>query len=217
MTFTVQPIPVGSRLVDSAAAQWSASDCATLKAHGVDGVIGYFESLTPQKVLNILNAGLGLSFVGYARKPMTWDPSAQMGADDAGAAITKVAALASACGFDPAGLVQSLDLEGCRGNVDQTTAYVTAFGQVTMSQGKQPGGLYVGDSQPLDGAQLYAISTINHYWKSFSRVPEVTCGWQVIQLWKSQPAPGGLPFEVDYNVAQMDWHDRQSTWLKAAA
>lgn len=210
---TVQKVPVGARLVDSAAAQWSLSDCVTLKSNGVDGVVAYFESLTPAKLTNLTDAGLGVAIVGYARKPLSWTPNAQVGDMDAQHALLATNALATALGFDPSGLIQWCDLEGVNGSGQQVVDYLTAFGS-RVDTVKQIGGCYEGADQPLDGQALWSIPTIHAYWCSFSDVPKIPGGYVMVQLWDSQPAPGGLGFEVDFDFAQKDRLGRQATWLK---
>ena len=169
--------------------------CAALKAAGIGFAVRYLGSLGALETNAILNSGLGLMTVGYSRAP-GWVPTAGMGAADGMQDVQH---------YHNAGLMVGstvwIDLEGCAGTVDQATGWIEERATVLHSAGMDV-GLYVGAYQPLGATQLYALPSIDRYWRSLSSgVPEPACGWSMVQLYKTVVIGGT---EVDVDVVQYD-------------
>lgn len=180
----------------------SGTSASALRAAGMHFAIRYLGSLEAAEVQHILEAGLALMPVTYSRAP-GWQPTGELGLEDGMLAAGR----ADAAGF-PSGVTVWCDLEGASGDVDTTTAYVNAWAGVVRDAGFDP-GLYVGSGQALDGAQLYALA-VDRYWRSFSKVPEPTCGWCMLQLYKTTIVAG---VGVDVDVVQYDYRARVPNWL----
>jgi hypothetical protein len=176
---------------------------AALRAAGMRFAVRYLGSLKGDEVSSILKAGLALMPVTYSRAS-GWTPTGELGQEDGSSAVAD----AKAAGF-PAGVTVWCDLEGCAGTVETTSAYVNAWAGVVRDAGFDP-GLYVGSGQALDGAQLYALA-VDRYWRSFSQVPDPTCGWSMIQLYKTVTVAGT---SVDVDVIQYDYRARLPNWLE---
>jgi hypothetical protein len=178
---------------------------AGLKADSIAGSIRYLGSLTQTERDIILTAGLGLDVVTYSRSP-GWAPSPGLGQSDG---VTDLHHLSDA-GI-PTGVTVWIDLEGCHGDEKGAADWVDERSGVLANAGYEV-GVYVGYDQPLDGGLLYALPQVTRYWKSLSKVPEPTCGWSLIQLYKSVTIAGVW---VDVDVIQYDYQSRVPTVLVA--
>ncbi len=173
--------------------------CATLRQAGISFVVRYLGAISQAERDNILAAGLALSVVTYSRAE-GWLPTSGMGTADG---ETDLAHLAAA-GI-PVGATVWIDLEGCGGAASAAMEWVNERAAV-LAEGGYDVGLYVGSFQPLSAEQLYAIPTVDRYWRSLSSgVPEPACGWSMIQLWPTTTIGGT---EVDVDVVQQDHKGR---------
>jgi hypothetical protein len=203
----VQPIPVGARLADTITVLTDTT-CKALKAAGMDGVVRYWETLTPAEVQNILDASLGLSVCGYSRAP-GWVPSAALGTQDGYDELAKAQALFGQVMED---MDLWIDLEGCAGPSEATSEYLQAAGAALTSHLARA-GVYVGDDPGgLDGPGLYAPAAITGYWRSPSIVPEPACGYSRSQLWPTV-FRGGVSVDIDF--CGSDRRGRVGTWIVA--
>jgi hypothetical protein len=196
----VRPATFPSMYVD-ADRVFSDADLSTLWAYGIRGIIGYLGLVTKADVARYLDNGFEFLPVTFARKPDSWTPSAALGAADGAQDLALLAELAL-----PVGHHLAHDLEGCKGPAPLTAAWLDARSRAIVVACAAHPMLYVGaEDGGLSGAELYARPYYDLYWKSFSSVPEPTCGWGMIQLYKSIPLAGG---EVDVDVPCFDYRDR---------
>lgn len=205
MTWTVAPIPVGTRLVDTVAA-YTTEFLDALVAAKVDGPIMYLGgNATPSAIAGAHARGMGVVFVNFSHKE-GWLPSVQLGQSDAAQSVRLLTTL----GVPTEGLVDWCDLEGCGGD---PTGYLDAWCATVAQQGRIA-GLYVGAGGLLSAQQLYALP-FTRYWQSESEVPAPACGFCQWQLYSHpQSTVGGVP--VDFDFAGEDKRGRFATWLVAA-
>lgn len=169
-------IPVGVQLVDTDTVV-SAAVAAALKTQGVAGVIRYLSRSIPQhpgdlsaaEIAAIRGAGLGVMAVQHVAPARRWAPSKALGEQYGLAAVAN----ARGCGL-PEGMTIALDLEDpmpCA--AADTIAYVNAWCGAVAGEGYET-MLYVGPNCGLDSHQLYWRLACRLYWKSASRVPDVS-------------------------------------------
>lgn len=169
--------------------------------NGMRFAVRYLGSLTVAERDDILGAGLALSCVTYSRAP-GWMPTPGMGTADGARDVSNL----HAAGI-PQGATAWIDLEGVdpSATVDDVATWVTERGACLRAAGYDV-GLYVGYQQPLNGAQLYALPNVDRYWRSLSQgVPEPSCGWSMLQLYKTTLIAG---VQVDVDVVEYDHRDR---------
>ena len=184
--------------------QLSANNAKALVGHGFSFVVRYLGGMTPEELATLLKAGLAVMPVTYSRRA-GWTPSAVLGQQDGDKAVAELHRL----GF-MTGVTVWLDLEGCAGPADATTAWVNAWAAKVASAGFQP-GLYVGAQSGLTEEGLWKLSVVR-YWRSCSRVPEpANCGFCQTQLYPPNVTVGGV--KVDVDVIHEDWKGRLPTWL----
>lgn len=176
----------------------NATSAAALKAAGMRFAIRYLGSITPIELAEILGAGLVFMPVTFSRAP-GWVPTAAMGTSDGQTDVQHIKALGL-----PSGCTVWIDLEGAIGSASTVSAWVNARAQVIRLSGYDV-GLYVGYGSVLDSAQLYALAEVDRYWKSLSDVPTPTCGFSMMQLWKTTVVAG---VSVDVDCIQYDYNDR---------
>lgn len=198
----VQPIPVGTRLIDTVA-DMGPSALAAARDCGAEGIIAYLGgNLTRDLIANAFALRLGIVPVNFSRGN-AWAPSAQLGELDATTSTKRLVDL----GVPTVGLYDWIDLEGCGSD---PTAYLNACGRIVADQGRKA-GLYVGSGGLLSGAQLYALPAFTGYWRSLSRgIPEPQCGFMLSQVYPSTMCGGTL---VDFDFAARDFEGRAATWL----
>jgi hypothetical protein len=171
-------IPLDAVAAAAAAARYSfciryVSRTQTLRdGHARDGTA----DLSQDEAAAILAAGMAVMAVQHP-PPAGWSPTAALG--------SRYGQFAAECAGQaglPAGVNIWLDLEGVAAGsaAADVIGYCNAwFGEVAAS-GYVP-GLYVGSDCGLDGDQLFSLAT-RHYWKSCSRVPDVTRrSYQLVQ------------------------------------
>ncbi len=193
----VKPAPFPALGVDCITVLDSTSASA-LKAAGMQFAIRYLGSVTLTELNSILGAGLLFMPVTFSRAP-GWIPTAAMGQADGKLDVQQLKALGV-----PATCTVWIDLEGATGSPATVAAWVNARASVVRLAGYDV-GLYVGYGSVLDSTQLYALAQIDRYWKSLSDVPTPTCGFSMMQLWKTTTVAG---VEVDVDVIQYDYNDR---------
>lgn len=202
MTWTVRPIPVGTKLVDTTT-ELTPPRLNSLRAQGVEGVIAYLGgNLTPALLSACEVACIGVVPVNFSREP-GWPPSVQLGESDAQNSVRRLSAL----GVPTEGLYDWCDLEGAGGD---PTGYLNAWAAIVADGGRKA-GLYVGAGGLLTGPELYALPGFTGYWRSLSRgIPEPQCGFMLSQLYPTTTCAG---VEVDYDFACHDFEGRSATWL----
>lgn len=195
----VQPAPFPALGFDTTTVM-DASRVQGLKAAGMVFAIRYLGSLTSNEVAVILGGGLGLMPVTYSRMP-GWSPTAEMGTEDGNLDVQHL----TAAGL-PKGCTVWIDLEGVSptATAADTAAWVNARATVIRQAGYDV-GLYVGSADLLSAQQLYALAQIDRYWHSLSDVPTPSCGFALIQLYKTITLAGT---EVDIDTVQYDYKDR---------
>lgn len=198
----VVEIPVGARLFDTIA-QWTPGALRAAKDAGADGVEMYLGgNASTEAIANAHGLGLGVAFVNYSRAP-GWAPSPTIGEGDATTSLLRLTKL----GVPTEGLVDACDLEEPgAGDLD---GYVEAWCKVVGDQGRLAGA-YVGAGLGRTGAQIYGWPFVR-YWRACSIVPDVGCGWALIQLYPGNLQRGGL--QVDIDVACQDFRGRSWTWV----
>lgn len=205
--------PIGVRGGIDTAARLDAKHCALLKSDGVTFVVRYL-SLHAPSVLDltkgerdaILNAGLGLMVVQHVRFE-GWSPTAELGAEDAAAAIHHARELEL-----PNGSVLWCDLEGMNAasTNEDAIAYENAWSRAVLLAHYDP-GVYIGAGVPLTSLELFKRFVARRYWRSQSNVPDVASrGYQMVQLFPSITM-AGIP--VDVNFAQSDHKGSRPTMI----
>lgn len=129
------------------------------------------------EVNNILKAGLKLLVVQHV-KADGWVPTKVMGESYG----INAAAFASTCGVR-SGTSLYLDLEGIKKGTPKKDIidYCNAWYEKVLAGGYTP-GIYIGYNVWLTGDELYTELKFQHYWKSFSKVPDVTTrGYEMVQ------------------------------------
>lgn len=202
----VIPAPFPSMGFDSVTAM-DAVRAPALKAAGLNFSVRYLGSVTPAEVQIILDAGLLFSPVTYSRSP-GWLPTSEMGISDGAQDVAHLQALGL-----PQGCTVWIDLEGVSltATLQDLTDWINNRSLAIKNAGFDV-GLYVGASDILDSAQLYALPYINRYWRSLSEVPSPTCGFAMMQLYKSVIIANTL---VDVDVIQYDFQDRLPLMVSA--
>jgi hypothetical protein len=195
----IQPAPFPALGIDCVTVL-DATSAAALKAAGMQFAIRYLGSVTASELEAILDAGLFFMPVTFSRGG-GWVPTAAMGASDGQQDVQHLKALGIITGC-----TVWIDLEGVdpATPADVVSAWVNARAAVLKSAGFDV-GLYVGANCILSSEQLYALPTVDRYWKSLSKVPEPTCGFAMYQLYKTVTVAG---VEVDVDCIQYDWQGR---------
>lgn len=175
-----------------------AGYAAGLKAAGMSFCCRYLGSLTATEAAAIWAASLAIMPVTFGG----WQPTPGWGIAAGGMHVRQ----AMGAGI-PAGTTIWLDLEADKADAASTIVGINDWaGEVKA--GGYDAGLYVGAGQPLNGQQLYALA-VDRYWKSFSTVPQPTCGWSMIQLYHTVTIAGA---NVDVDVLQYDYNGRLPNW-----
>lgn len=182
----------------------TASQCAALRARGFSFACRYLGGLTPDELATILAGGLAVFPVTYSRKP-GWVPTPGMGAADGKAAVTRAKYLKL-----PAGTTVWLDLEGCSGSADATTAWVNEWAAAIIAAGFDP-GLYVGYSPGgLDENALWKLK-VDRYWRAPFALEPARCGPCMFQLYPLNTKVEGV--NVDVDVIGHDRLNRVPNWV----
>ncbi len=192
---------VGARGTDSVTLI-TATSAAAFKASGIDFVIQYLGSLTPQGVQDIVGAGLALMVVTYADK------------FNGAQTVAELRTLGL-----PEGCTVWLDVEsiGPSVTVESLTNQINDWAAAVKAAGFMP-GLYVGVGAQLTSAELYQLSVVR-YWHSLSIVLDrngapaaPACGWSMFQLYPTTTWHG---VSVDMDFCQQDYHGRLPVWVTA--
>lgn len=164
------------------------SSCALIKARGFLGVIRYLSGLTKSELGIILASGLPCFFVNFSRAA-GWNPSANLGLQDAERDLACLAALSI-----PTGVHVAFDLEGpsILSGVGALQAHVTAHANAILKSGNFP-SLYVGEGALMTSAQLFALPSVL-YWASCSKLVDIFGNAQVPACDYSMKQ--GRPFDV---------------------
>jgi Domain of unknown function (DUF1906) len=166
--------------------------------------------LSADEAQAILGAGLALMAVQHCPRP-GWAPSAALG-DQYGQAA---AVNAEAIGLPP-GMSLWLDLEGTApyATAEDTIAHINAWAGEVESRGFAP-GLYLGANQPLSSDDLYWRLRVTRYWRSASRVPDISYrGYCMAQALAPSPV-GGV--SIDRDVIMADAFGGLPMWLVVPA
>ena len=140
---------------------------------------------------NILRAGLKLAIVQHCLNP-GWVPTR-----DLGTTYGKNAALFSKQSGIELKTSVYLDLEGVKAGTSKANIIVfcNAWYDEVLAGGYTP-GIYVGFDAFLTGDELYTKLKFQHYWKSFSAVPDVAKrGYEMIQ--KVETTVNGIKIDID--------------------
>lgn len=199
MGMVVQPAPFPALGYDCITVM-DATRASALKAAGMAFAIRYLGSVTAAELAIILDAGLLFMPVTFSREP-GWVPTPGMGTQDGQVDVQHLQALGL-----PKGCTVWIDLEGVASTVSaaDVATWINDRAAVIQAAGYDA-GLYVGAGDGLDGGQLYALANINRYWRSLSDVPQPSCGWALMQLYKTVTLAGT---EVDIDCVQFDFQDR---------
>lgn len=137
--------------------------------------------IDPVELQDILRAGLKLGLVQHCPPKPGIIPSAETGAlwGANGAKFAEEAGYKKGC-------ILYLDLEDVNkeyANKQQLIIdFCNAWYDSVIKVGYEP-GIYIGFNTFLTGDQLYYKLKFKHYWKSFSKVPDVTKrGYEMFQL-----------------------------------
>ena len=177
-----------------------ATSASALKAEGMKYAIRYLGSVTAAELQAILDAGLFFMPVTFSRAP-GWTPTASMGTSDGQGDVAHLKGIGILTGC-----TVWIDLEGVNPATpaDVVAAWVSARAAVISAAGFDV-GIYVGSDAILNSAQLYALPTVNRYWRSLSDAPTPTCGWSMMQCYPTTTVAG---VEVDVDCIQQDWQGR---------
>jgi hypothetical protein len=129
----VVPAKIGARGIDSLPfSQGGSSAQAAALASGIDYVVGYLGAVTPERLADVLEAGLAFMAVTFA------------GVFDGNATVAQCKALGL-----PLGCTIWTDLEGERSlhEPEGLKARINAWADAVSAAGYEP-GLYVGSPQP---------------------------------------------------------------------
>jgi hypothetical protein len=171
-------------------------------ANGIDFVIRYLGSITPQELSWILTAGLAFMPVTFAD------------VFDGNKAVDQLQTLGI-----PTGATVWLDLEGIGPSITPATLIqrINAWALEIKAAGYLP-GLYCGANGQLTSKELYSLLVVR-YWKSLSRVEdrngqiaEPDCGYSMLQLYPTTSQNG---VSVDKNIVCQDYQGRMPTWIVA--
>jgi hypothetical protein len=173
-----------------------------LPDNGYTFVVRYFDNLHPPEMSRVLKRGLGLVGVRACRAN-GWMPNAAEGKADSLSTSQKATGL----GFE-AGATIGCDLEGCNPITTVADAMDYCSAWPTLVRPTWPCMLYVGAGQILNGAQLYSIPGFELYWRSCSLVPDLSCGYALIQTRPGNTRIGpNKQWLVDINQPETDWHN----------
>lgn len=202
---------VGARGIDSVgfSNNGTAGQAFCLKASGVDFVIGYLGSVSPERLAAILDAGM-------AFMPVTYAGEYKDGAADEIKELERLALPKKASVW--------LDLEGLEAfhaNIPALTAMINQWADKITAAGYMP-GLYVGAPQPFTSKELYALRVKRYWWglgrcsDRFGMLAEPTCGWCMVQQYHGQK--NGMMWKdtgvfVDTNGVQCDYQGRLPVWV----
>ena len=170
---------------------------SALKNKGMAFAVRYLGSITSAELQVILDAGLLFLPVTFSRA-VGWVPVPGMGTSDGNLDVSHL----KSAGI-PQGCTVFIDLEGTAGNAQEVSAWVNERVGVLKNAGYDA-GLYVGAECGLTGDQLYALN-VNRYWRSLSAVTPPSCGWCLMQAYKTITL-AGTSIDVDY--VQYDYKDR---------
>jgi hypothetical protein len=179
----------------------TAEVCAAAKALRIGWVGRYLENLRPAERDIIFAHDLAILplIEGRAAELLSGSFGEQTGAESIRRALS--------LGVPPR-VHLTTDLEECSGaDRRDVTGYSNGVSSV-VERGGYGSLLYVGAGQPLEAHELYALLA-GPYWRGASLgIPEVQCGWSILQLYPlSQPLPG-TSHRVDRNVIQSDLKGR---------
>lgn len=180
--------------------------CKLLIKEGYTFAIRYLGGMSEEELYRITCSGLAVMPVTYSRA-YGWIPSEELGRLDGEKAAKHLEQLNL-----PYGCTVWLDLEGCAGPAEKTTAWVNAWSEVIEDAGYQP-GLYVGANPGgLDSYDLWKLPNITKYWRGCSIVPEpANRGFCNFQLYPPNVKIGGV--QVDVDVICKDWKNSLPNWV----
>ncbi len=173
------------------------------------------DDLTTDEAQTILDSGLALMVVQHVA-PSGWQPNMALGEEYG----VRAAENAGIVGL-PTGMQLWLDLEGVAPGASSTDVvqYCNAWFDAVTTAGFST-GLYVGSSAILTGDQLFHELSTQAYWRSGSRVPDVSvrsyCMYQWISPFEALNRDfmvGGVGLDVD--IVQTDLKGGTPLWLKA--
>ena len=203
-------IPVGSKCIDTNT-KLTTVVCKDLKNEGIVAVGRYTFYGKPQpgdldakETDIILSNDLGLFIIQHVRRP-TWQPSAELGGEDAVNAIDNI----KACGITVPSAPVWCDLEGNMQN--GTMEYENAWTAKMLEAENDPGDYIGAGMEVFSPGQLFHDLHTKRYWRSQSEVPNVwSRGYQLIQLFPSFIFCG---IDVDITVSQKDYHGDLPTMI----
>jgi hypothetical protein len=206
MNLITQPVPDGTQLFDAFSPP-GLSTLQALKAEGFDGAILYPDTATQRHVDWVMQAGMGLMFVGECRHNAGWLPSSLSGSADG----LRLASLIRELDRPTAGVICACDVEGCLGTPQSCIDYINAWTEPIVTAGLEA-CLYVGAGITLSSEQLYDALLLSAYWHSGSSVPDVAVrGYRLRQIPPLDRTVCGHRIDVD--ESQADKLGGQATWM----
>ncbi len=203
-----EPARVGAVAVDSLpfSQAGTAAQAASLKASGVDALVGYLGAMNASRLAHVLDAGLAFMPVTFAGEYN----------DGPGDEIGQLAALGI-----PEGTTVFLDLEGMKAfktDPDTLIRKINEWADPIRVAGFRP-GLYVGVPQPLTSDELWNLR-VTRYWRGqgsirdrYNNLVEPTgCGWCMTQMFPSLTRGDTW---VDCNMVGQDYKGRVPWWVRA--
>lgn len=198
----VQP-QAGTRAVDTISII-SGADAAWLKANDYAAVFRYLSALTLEERDRILNAGLSLGLVTFAKE---WSGRR---------ALDHLAALEIPRGADVYLDVESVELAPL-----ELEKAIDAWSIMLEAAGYVP-GCYFGSVSLLTSEEMYARPHVRRYWHSCSRVVDrngkeagPACGWVIRQLYPPNiRLPCGIIADID--IFEDDYTGRRANLVRAA-
>jgi hypothetical protein len=198
------PAPAEALAFDTCAAL-TTIQARGMRASGYAAAARYLPEVTQAEIERLLNAGLGVWLVGHVGWVGEWVPSGALGLQQ-GAHLSDHA---RALGYPADGTI-ALDLEGVRGYsrtrqgallakvpASEILAHCRAWAGAVRAAGYRT-MLYVGQGCGLSAAQLDALADcFDGFWKSGSKVPRPSCGWQVEQSDHQERWALGAPGPAD--------------------
>lgn len=141
-----------------------------------------------QETQNILKAGLALGVVQHCLNP-GWVPTAALGKEYG----TNAVKFAQDCGYTQ-GKIIYLDLEGIKAGTPKQDIIDYCNSWFDMVVRTYTPGIYIGFDAFLTSEDLYQRLKFQHYWKSFSKVPDVAK--RSYEMWQGR--------EITINGIQID-------------
>ena len=193
VAYKAVPIPPFSKMVDTVLRITSAN-AAAFKAAGYTVVGRYLGGATPQEVLDITGAGMGILWFNYSRKN-GWIPAPALGTVDAARDLGQAKSLSV-----PQNATIMFDCEGCGAS---PVGHLVNWAKPIAGAGILA-GCYANGQDKMTGLELGAIPNLSRYMCGASvGTPEpLWRGWSCFQLRPTNTKVAGV--QVDVSIFQND-------------